>query len=87
MTQDPILRDVVLKRQQLDGQFAPLAQSHLVARRLIDAADSLEQRLAGPTDWLALRDQLVFIQAICYRATRDLGLETVADAAGKDIPF
>lgn len=87
MTQDPILRDVVLKRQHLDGQFAPLAQSHLVARRLVDAAELLEQRLAGPTDWIDLRNQLVLIQALAYRATRDLGLETVADAAGKDIPF
>lgn len=87
MTQDPFLRSVVERRNELDRMIPARQSPDWVARDIELAAASLKALTTAEADWIAFRAKLVHIAAVAYRAARDLQIESVADAAGRDIPF
>jgi hypothetical protein len=67
----------------LDNVLAVRAQLELALHRLSRAADAN----TVASQWLLVRDSLVTVIALAQRAVRDCGLESTADAIGKEIRF
>ena len=93
MTQDPIIRDMLAKRDELDRQqrgFATLDEAVAWMERNVKILRGcqccpIDQRL--PAHSSTVRRIALTVMADGYRLLRDLGLETEAACAEKDIPF
>jgi len=85
MEEDPILRGLLARRQELDGHFAAFQCPSWLRKSLTAELESL-RRLESTSDWPALRRQLITILAVAYGGLRDLGLETVEAAQQKKQP-
>lgn len=87
MISPTILQDLAIQIDGLDRAKAPLATTIDTRWALRRQLDEVANVFDGQGDWLLLRVRLLELAALSCRAVRDLGLETAADAAGKDIPF
>lgn len=83
MIADPIIADVMKRRDELDGQGGPFVDSRVAYGELQRRAGRVG-RAVFEADWLDTRRQVLSLAAQCCRMIRDLGIATEADAVAKD---
>jgi hypothetical protein len=93
VTQDPILRDMLAQRQEIDRGHRPYetldeglawVERHVKLMRVLQQTPPHE-RIAAHNS--LVRKHALTVMAVSYRLLRDLGLETSAAAIEKEIPF
>jgi len=83
MTQDPVLRDLLDRRDALDAQRAPFESVQDVRDQITRELAGLATVMLSPRaehSWPAIRQRLIGVMATYYRGYRDLNIESAAAA-------